>query len=167
MTSSRRYPFWTHDTVAAAVLAGVGMASLQTKLDGWASEINFPVVTACVRGWPIRAMFAGLLALIWHSVGGQTEKDQHDSELSEHEDESLRALSDAVGDGLDSKDEEEFGSATARVHPSDAKLVVPKVRVRSLDADLEITAPEGHVAGAAVTNFSVSLRDTAPHFENR
>ena len=46
------YPFWTHDTVAAAVLAGVGTASFQSRLDAWAANLNIPVVTALVHGWP-------------------------------------------------------------------------------------------------------------------
>lgn len=62
------YPFWTHDTVAAAVLAGVGTASFQSKLDVWAAKLNIPAVTALVHGWPMLFIFAGLVLLVIHSA---------------------------------------------------------------------------------------------------
>ena len=62
------YPFWTHDTVAAAVLAGVGTASFQSRLDAWAANLNIPVVTALVHGWPMLFIFAGLVLLVTHPV---------------------------------------------------------------------------------------------------
>jgi len=62
------YPFWTHDTVAAAVLAGVGTASFQSRLDVWAANLNIPVVTALVQGWPMLFIFAGLVLLVMHPV---------------------------------------------------------------------------------------------------
>ena len=98
MASAKHYPFWTHDTVAAAVLAGVGMASLQTKLDAWAGELNLPAVSACVRGWPMLVMFAGLVLLLLHSVEGRVEVPE----------EPQRALSDAVGDGLGDDEDKGF-----------------------------------------------------------
>src|SRR5215469_602037 len=95
-----RYPFWTHDTVAAAVLAGVGMASLQSKLDGVASELNVPVVTALVHGWPMVALFASLILLVMRSVG---EADRSEGEMEEMEVIASEAheLDEAVGDGLE------------------------------------------------------------------
>jgi hypothetical protein len=53
MASSSQYPFWTHDTVAAAVLAGVATASAQSRLDAWATRLNVPTITALVHGWPM------------------------------------------------------------------------------------------------------------------
>jgi hypothetical protein len=106
-----RYPFWTHDTVAAAVLAGVGMASLQSKLDGLASEWNIPVVTALVHGWPMVALFVFLVLLIMHSVnraeiaGSKNNGDPNKDEMK-HETAiagSVRSeLDEAVGEGLES-----------------------------------------------------------------
>jgi hypothetical protein len=107
MASAKHYPFWTHDTVAAAVLAGVGMASLQNKLDGWASAANLPVVTACVRGWPMLVMFAGLVVLLLHSVEARTEESNPKAPEISAQDEVARALSDAVGDGLGYEEDEE------------------------------------------------------------
>jgi len=66
MASSNHYPFWTHDTVAAAVLAGVGTASFQSRLDAWAAKLNIPAVTALVHGWPMLLIFAGLILLLVH-----------------------------------------------------------------------------------------------------
>lgn len=122
--ASRRYPFWTHDTVAAAVLAGVGMASLQSKLDGVASEMNVPAVTALVHGWPMVALFAALILLIVHSVGqaeqaGDETKDEMTNEVGVTR---VRELDEAVGEGLKSMENEEptgvqkwsFGEATPR-----------------------------------------------------
>ena len=100
-----RYPFWTHDTVAAAVLAGVGMASLQSKLDGLASELNIPLFTALVHGWPMVALFASLVLLIVRSVGEAEisgdqieDKTRHDAAVAA----SVRTeLDAAVGGGLE------------------------------------------------------------------
>jgi hypothetical protein len=66
--ASNQYPFWTHDTVAAAVLAGVGTASFQSRLDVWASKLNIPAVTAIVHGWPMLLIFLGLVKLVIHPV---------------------------------------------------------------------------------------------------
>lgn len=66
--TSNQYPFWTHDTVAAAVLAGVGTASFQSRLDVWASKLNIPAVTAIVHGWPMLLIFIGLVMLVIHPV---------------------------------------------------------------------------------------------------
>ena len=66
--TSNQYPFWTHDTVAAAVLAGVGTASFQSRLDVWASKLNIPAVTALVHGWPMLLIFLGLVMLVLHPV---------------------------------------------------------------------------------------------------
>ena len=102
-----RYPFWTHDTVAAAVLAGVGMASLQSKLDGVASELNVPVVSALVHGWPMVALFASLILLVMRSVG---EADRSEGEMEEMEVIASEAheLDEAVGDGLEPVEEKEL-----------------------------------------------------------
>ena len=66
--ASNQYPFWTHDTVAAAVLAGVGTASFQSRLDVWAGKLNIPAVTALVHGWPMLLIFAGLVLLVIHPM---------------------------------------------------------------------------------------------------
>ena len=66
--TSNQYPFWTHDTVAAAVLAGVGTASFQSRLDVWASKLNIPAVTAIVHGWPMLLIFLGLVMVVIHPV---------------------------------------------------------------------------------------------------
>ena len=102
-----RYPFWTHDTVAAAVLAGVGMASLQSKLDGVASELNVPVVTALVHGWPMVALFGALILLVMRSVG---EADRAEGEMQEIEVvvSGEQELDEAVGDGLEPVEEKEL-----------------------------------------------------------
>ena len=66
--ASNQYPFWTHDTVAAAVLAGVGTASCQSRLDVWAGRLNIPAVTVIVHGWPMLLIFLGLVMLVIHPV---------------------------------------------------------------------------------------------------
>jgi hypothetical protein len=66
--ASNHYPFWTHDTVAAAVLAGVGTASFQSRLDAWAGKLNIPAVTAMVHGWPLLMIFIGLVLLVIHPM---------------------------------------------------------------------------------------------------
>jgi hypothetical protein len=95
-----RYPFWTHDTVAAAVLAGVGMASLQSKLDGVASELNVPVITALVHGWPMVALFASLILLVMRSVGvaDRSEGEMKEAEVIAAE---VQELDEAVGERLE------------------------------------------------------------------
>lgn len=98
-----RYPFWTHDTVAAAVLAGIGMASLQSKLDGVASELNVPAVTALVHGWPMVALFASLILLVMRSVEEAERSEAKDVEVVESE---ARELEEAVGEGLERTDHE-------------------------------------------------------------
>jgi hypothetical protein len=70
MTSSKRYPFWTQDTMAAAVLAGVGTASVQSRLEAWAYGLNIPAVTALVHYWPVLMIIAGLILLLTHPVTG-------------------------------------------------------------------------------------------------
>src|SRR5215470_7572654 len=75
MANGQRYSFWTHDTVAAAVLAGVGMASLQSKLDGFANQLNFPLLTTFAHDWPLVALFASLILLVVNSVGESREKE--------------------------------------------------------------------------------------------
>ena len=89
MASSNHYPFWTHDTVAAAVLAGVGTASFQSKLDAWASKLNVPVVTALVHGWPMLLIVAGLILLLIHPVAESSiaKRDRESTEIS-HEPQS-------------------------------------------------------------------------------
>ena len=84
MASSNHYPFWTHDTVAAAVLAGVGTASFQSKLDAWASQLNVPVVTALVHGWPMLLILAGLILLLIHPVAESSvaKSDRKSTEIS-------------------------------------------------------------------------------------
>jgi hypothetical protein len=66
MASSSQYPFWTHDTVAAAVLAGVATASAQSRLDAWATRLNVPTITALVHGWPMLLILTGLILLLIH-----------------------------------------------------------------------------------------------------
>jgi hypothetical protein len=89
MASSNHYPFWTHDTVAAAVLAGVGTASFQSKLDAWAAKLNVPAVTALVHGWPMLLILAGLILLVIHPVSDSSTvtSDRKSSEIS-HEPQS-------------------------------------------------------------------------------
>jgi hypothetical protein len=101
-----RYAFWTHDTVAAAVLAGVGMASLQSKLDGVANELNIPAVTALVKGWPMLALFASLILLVMRSVG-EAERSEGETKEVEQAGPEVRELDEAVGEGLDSAEDED------------------------------------------------------------
>jgi hypothetical protein len=84
MANSNHYPFWTHDTVAAAVLAGVGTASFQSKLDAWATKLNVPFVTALVHGWPILLILAGLALLLLHPVAEPSfsKRDRESTEIS-------------------------------------------------------------------------------------
>jgi len=106
-----RYPFWTHDTVAAAVLAGVGMASGQSKLDGVASELNIPAVTALVHGWPLVALFASLILLVMRSVADAERSDREMKEVEVVKSE-VQELDQAVGEGLDSAEEGEPASVS-------------------------------------------------------
>jgi hypothetical protein len=110
MASSQRYSFWTQDTVAAAVLAGVGMASLQSKLDGFANELNVPLITAFAHGWPLVVLFASLILMVVNSVGESREKEARVRQaeakpepprLEPDLETAARALGDAVGDGLE------------------------------------------------------------------
>jgi len=110
MSNSHRYSFWTHDTVAAAVLAGVGMASLQSKLDGFASELNVPLITAFAHDWPLVALFASLILLVVNSAGVSREQEAHVSEIEVKREPAtvepniqtaVRDLSEAVGEGLE------------------------------------------------------------------
>jgi hypothetical protein len=84
MARSNHYPFWTHDTVAAAVLAGVGTASFQSKLDAWAAKLNVAAVTALVHGWPMLLILAGLILLVIHPVSDSSivTSDRKSSEIS-------------------------------------------------------------------------------------
>ena len=75
MAPSNHSPFWTHDTVAAAVLAAVGAASLQIKLDALADELHVPMLTACIHHWPMVLLFAGLALLLVQSAARDAEKD--------------------------------------------------------------------------------------------
>ena len=118
MGCGKKYPFWTHDTVASAVLAGAGMASLQNKLDGWASELNLPLVTACVRGWPLVVMFAGLALLLLDSMESKTDET---NEEEESRDEGARAVNEAVGDGLGCEEAVLAGPEFFRVFAADVK----------------------------------------------
>ena len=106
-----RYPFWTHDTVAAAVLAGVGMASLQSKLDGFASELNVPAVTTLVHAWPLVALFASLILLVIRSVG-EAERSAGEIEEVGMVGPEVQELDEAVGEGLDSAEDEEHASVS-------------------------------------------------------
>lgn len=110
MSNGHRYSFWTHDTVAAAVLAGVGMASLQSKLDGFANELNVPLITAFARDWPLVALFASLILLMVNSAGVSREKGGRVREIEVKRESptvepsiqtAARDLSEAVGDGLE------------------------------------------------------------------
>ena len=86
MAKSSHYPFWTRDTVAAAILAGVGTASFQSKLDAWATKLNVPVITALVHGWPMLLIFAGLILLLLHPVAepsfGRSASAEKSTEIS-------------------------------------------------------------------------------------
>ena len=89
MPSSNHYPFWTHDTVAAAVLAGVGTASFQSKLDAWAAKLNVPFVTALVHGWPMLLILAGLILLLIHPIAESSfDKRERKSTETSHESQS-------------------------------------------------------------------------------
>ena len=82
MARGNSYPFWTHDTVAAAVLAGVGAASFQIKLDALASELKIPAITVCAHAWPMLLIFAGVVMLLVQPVaswGGRREKSEGES----------------------------------------------------------------------------------------
>lgn len=82
MAYSNPYPFWTHDTVAAAILAGVGTASAQSRLDAWAARLNVPAITALVHGWPTLLILAGLILLLIHPVGPGASKSAPSAENS-------------------------------------------------------------------------------------
>lgn len=86
MASSSQYPFWTHDTVAAAVLAGVATASAQSRLDAWAARLNVPTIAALVHGWPMLLILAGLILLLVHPaeprVPQATPRDGESGEIS-------------------------------------------------------------------------------------
>jgi hypothetical protein len=110
MSNGARYSFWTHDTVAAAVLAGVGMASLQSKLDGLANELNLPLVTAFAHDWPLVALFASLILLVVNSEGESRKEETHLREAEMRREPSgmeanietdAHDLNEAVGDGLE------------------------------------------------------------------
>lgn len=107
MSNRQRYSFWTHDTVAAALLAGIGMASLQSKLDAFASELNVAPITALAHGWPMLALFAALVLLVVNSAGEAREKEIEAMRNRTNVETDLRAISDAVGDGLDDESLEE------------------------------------------------------------
>ena len=81
-----QHPFWTHDTVAAAVLAGVGAASLQIKLDALASELNIPMLTACIHAWPMALIVAGLVLLLVHSGAREPKTHVWESQAMENSD---------------------------------------------------------------------------------
>ncbi|HWX94195.1 MAG TPA: hypothetical protein VNY29_16330 [Terriglobales bacterium] len=88
MASDNPYPFWTHDTVAAAVLAGVATASAQSRLDAWAARLNVPTITALVHGWPMVLILVGLILLLVHPAerfvpeataqGGESRETSHE-----------------------------------------------------------------------------------------
>ena len=90
MASNRRYPFWTQDTIAAAILAGVGTASVQSKLEAWASGVNIAAVTVLVHYWPVLMILAGLILLLIHPVASQNAADRspHAPETTENPHES-------------------------------------------------------------------------------
>ena len=133
--TSGRYSFWTHDTVAAAVLAGVGMASLQSKLDGVANELNVPFVTALVHGWPMVALFASLVLLVLRSVG---EADRSEGEMDngkrdgiDHTGVATKELDWVGGGGLESMESEQLESG--RNWTSDeANPLSPSVRAEEM-----------------------------------
>lgn len=78
MARGNHFPFWTHDTVAAAVLAGVGAASLQIKLDALANDWNIPVLTACLHGWPMLLILVGVVMLLVQPGPGDRERKRQD-----------------------------------------------------------------------------------------
>lgn len=83
MASSSQYPFWTHDTVAAAVLAGVATASAQTRLDAWAAQLNVSTITALVHGWPMLLILVGLVLLLVHPAPCTPKATPRDGESRE------------------------------------------------------------------------------------
>src|ERR1700745_3111358 len=89
------------------------MGSLQSKLDGMASELNVPAFTALVHGWPMLALFASLILLIVHSVahGDRAAEEGKSEKLKKTEivGTGARDLDDAVGDGLEPVEDEEAG----------------------------------------------------------
>lgn len=108
MANGQRYSFWTHDTVAAAVLAGIGMASLQSKLDGFASELDVPMITALAHGWPMVGLFVSIVLLIVHSPTDDQQKEIDVKGEAEIWDKATSDLNEAVGEGLE---ESEAGEA--------------------------------------------------------
>jgi hypothetical protein len=76
MARRKQYPFWTQDTIAAAALAGIGTASVQSKLEAWALALNNSIVTAMVHYWPLLMIFAGLVLLLTHPVASSKLSQQ-------------------------------------------------------------------------------------------
>ena len=105
MANGQRYSFWTHDTMAAAVLAGIGMASLQSKLDGFASELNVPVITAAAHGWPMLGLFVSIILLVLHSPSDGRQKEV--AVKREEEIWDFPGLNDAGGEGWKESDADE------------------------------------------------------------
>lgn len=88
MARRNGYPFWTQDTVAAAVMAGVATASMQSKLEAWASDVNIGAVTALVHYWPLLMIIAGLVLLLMHPVAppagsGDAQRTAGTTEISD------------------------------------------------------------------------------------
>lgn len=126
MANGQRYSFWTHDTVAAAVLAGIGMASLQSKLDGFASELNVPVITALAHGWPMVGLFVSIVLLVVHSPAEDQQKEIDMKDEEEIWDKDTSDLNEAVGEGLEESDagEAPTWSAALRCHEENASTMV-------------------------------------------
>jgi hypothetical protein len=126
MANGQRYSFWTHDTVAAAVLAGIGMASLQSKLDGFASELNVPVITALAHGWPMVGLFVSIVLLVVHSPAEDQQKEIDMKGEEEIWDTDTSDLNEAVGEGLEESDagEAPTWSAALRCHEENASTMV-------------------------------------------
>ena len=85
MARNNRYPFWTQDTVAAAVLAGVATASAQSKLEAWALDANNAAFTALVHYWPVLMILAGLVLLLLHPVTPERLSDRAPGSSNETE----------------------------------------------------------------------------------
>lgn len=66
MASRIHDPFWTEDTLAAAVLAGVGTAAFQSKLDAIATRFDYPALHAFALWWPLLLIIGGLVLLLLH-----------------------------------------------------------------------------------------------------
>ena len=64
MVSRNSNPFWTEDTVAAAVLASAGTGLFQNRLDTIVGALNYPMLETLVQCWPVLLILSGLVLLV-------------------------------------------------------------------------------------------------------